>query len=274
MRENKIDEAMIINYLYGDLSTEEQEKVEKLMNENPELKLEIESLQTTRETLGVIDDKEVIPPTYVFKQSSTQVVFFQSDAFRWVASIAAGLTLLLVSAALLNFTISKTAQGIQIGFGSSVPLPDQSLNKENVKAWMTEVMDGYEATTDQKIATVKTQLSTDIKNQDQKNIALMSSMMKKHASGTGQLMQEYVAQLNSENKAIIQNFFTVSSEKQKKYVKTVMADFNEFYQNQRNYDLKLIETSLNKIQNNQDVKQLEQDQLLASLYNMVKTQSK
>lgn len=274
MRENKIDEAMIIDYLYGELSKEEQEKVEKLMNENSELKLEIESLQATRAVLETAEDKEVIPPTYVFEQSSAQVTFFQSDAFRWVASIAAGLTLLLVSAALLNFNIAKTTQGIQIGFGTPAPLPDESLNKENVKAWMTEVMDGYEASTDQKIAAVKTQLSTDMEHQDQKNIALMANMMKKHASGTGKLMQEYVAQLNSENKAIIQNFFTVSSEKQKKYVKTVMADFNEFYQNQRNYDLKLIETSLNKIQNNQDVKQLEQDQLLASLYDMVKTQSK
>lgn len=274
MMENKIDEAKIIDYLYGELPEEEIKAVEKVLADNPELKAEMDGMLATRSALGKLEDKEMIPPTFVFDSKHKSISFFQSSAFRWVGSIAAGLTLLLISAALLKFNISNTAQGMQIGFGESAPIPDEQLNKENVKAWMSEVMKDYENTTDEKIAAVQTQLSNEMISQDQKNMALMSSMMKKHAEGTGQLMQQYVAQLNDENKEIIQNFFTVSSEKQKKYVKTVMADFNQFYQKQRNYDLKLIETSLNNIQNNQDVKQLEQDQLLASLYDMVKTQSK
>lgn len=274
MMENKIDEAKIIDYLYGELPEEEVKEIESILEKQPELKAEMERLHATRNVLGTLEDKEVIPPTFVINESRGQVSFFQSEAFRWVGSIAAGLSLLLISAALLNFNISNSNQGLQIGFGELAPLPDEELNKENVKAWMAEVMDDYETATDQKIAAVQTQLSSEMENQDQHNIALMTSMMKSHTAGTGQLMQQYVAQLNSENKEIIQNFFTVSTEKQKKYVKTVMADFNEFYQNQRNYDMRLIETSLSKIQNNQDVKQLEQDQLLASLYDMVKTQSK
>lgn len=274
MMENKIDEAKIIDYLYGELPEEEIKAVEKVLADNPELKAEMDGMLATRSAVGKLEDKEMIPPTFVFDSKHKNISFFQSSAFRWVGSIAAGLTLLLISAAVLKFNISNTAQGMQIGFGESAPKPDEQLNKENVKAWMSEVMKDYENTTDEKIAAVQTQLSNEMISQDQKNMALMSSMMKKHAEGTGQLMQQYVAQLNDENKEIIQNFFTVSSEKQKKYVKTVMADFNQFYQKQRNYDLKLIETSLNNIQNNQDVKQLEQDQLLASLYDMVKTQSK
>jgi len=274
MMENKIDEAKIIDYLYGELPKEEIIKIENQLKENPELKLEMEGMQATRDALGSLEDKEMIPPTFVFDQRDKSISFFRSDAFRWVGSIAAGLTLLLVSAALLNFNVSNTDQGLQIGFGELAPLPEEELSKENVKTWMAEAMGEYETATDQKIAAVQSKLTSEMENQDQKNIALMSTMMKSHAAGTGQLMQQYVMQLNDDNKEIIQNFFTVSSEKQKKYVKTVMADFNEFYQNQRNYDMRLIETSLGKIQNNQDVKQLEQDQLLASLYDMVKTQSK
>lgn len=274
MMENKIDEAKIIDYLYGELPDEESKQIENLLKENPELKMEMEGMQATRQALDVLEDKEIIPPTFVFNNKGETISFFQSSAFRWVSSIAAGLTLLLISAAVLNLNMTRTEEGLQIGFGELTPLPNEELNRENVKAWMAEAMDEYESSTDQKIAAVQTQLTSEMENQDQKNIALMTSMMKNHASGTNQLMQEYVAQLNDENKEIIQNFFTVSNEKQKKYVKTVMADFNEFYQNQRNYDMRLIETSLNKIQNNQDVKQLEQDQLLASLYDMVKTQSK
>ncbi|MEP2023461.1 MAG: hypothetical protein ABJH98_09445 [Reichenbachiella sp.] len=274
MMENKIDEAKIIDYLYGELPDEEIRKIEALLKENPELQLEMKGMQATRHALDTLEDKEMIPPTFVFNQKNEAISFFRSDAFRWVGSIAAGLALLLISAAVLNFNINQTDKGIQIGFGELTPLPDEDLNKENVKAWMAEAMNEYEASTDQKIAAVQSQLTSDMESQDQKNIALMTGMMKSHTAGTGQLMQQYVAQLNDENKEIIQNFFTVSSQKQKKYVKTVMADFNEFYQNQRNYDMRLIETSLSKIQNNQDVKQLEQDQLLASLYDMVKTQSK
>ena len=275
MMENNIDEAKIIDYLYGELPAEEIKEIEGLLEKNPQLKIEMEAMMATRNALGLLEDKEVIPPTFVFNHEEKSISFFQSDAFRWVSSIAAGLTILLVSAALLKLNIQNTNNGIQIGFGEQISYPEgEELNKENVKAWMAEVMDDYEANTDKKIAAVQSQLSSEMENQDQQNIALMSNMMKKHADGTGQLMQQYVAQLNDENKEIIQNFFTVSTEKQKKYVKTVMADFNEFYQHQRNYDMKLIETSLSQIQNTQDVKQLEQDQLLASLYDMVKTQSK
>lgn len=275
MMENNIDEAKIIDYLYGELPAEEIKEIEGLLEKNPQLKIEMEAMMETRNALGLLEDKEVIPPTFVFNHEEKSISFFQSDAFRWVSSIAAGLTILLVSAALLKLNIQNTNNGIQIGFGEQISYPEgEELNKENVKAWMAEVMDDYEANTDKKIAAVQSQLSSEMENQDQQNIALMSNMMKKHADGTGQLMQQYVAQLNDENKEIIQNFFTVSTEKQKKYVKTVMADFNEFYQHQRNYDMKLIETSLSQIQNTQDVKQLEQDQLLASLYDMVKTQSK
>lgn len=274
MMENKIDEAKIIDYLYGELPDEEKKEFEHQLNENPELKSELEGLQASRQALSSLEDKEVIAPTYIFNEGGQTISFFQSSAFRWIGSIAAGLTLLLVSAALLNLNVVNSSRGLQIGFGDMQSLPDEELNKENVKAWMAEVMDDYESSTDQKIAAMQTQLTSEMESQDQKNMALMSNMMQQHAAGTGQLMQQYVAQLNDDNKEIIQNFFTVSSEKQKRYVKTVLADFNEFYQNQRNYDMKLIETSLSQIQNTQDVKQLEQDQLLASLYDMVKTQSK
>lgn len=274
MMENKLDEAKIIDYLYGELPEEESKAVEKVLKDNPDLNAEMQSLQAARGMLGKLEDREMIAPTFVFNEGGQSISFLQSNAFRWVASIAAGLTLLLVSAAILNLNVSNSNQGLQIGFGELTPLPDEALSKNNVKAWMAEAMSDYEAVTDKKIEAVQTQLTAEMESQDQKNMTLMAGMMKKHSAGTGQLMQQYVAQLNDENKEIIQNFFTVSSQKQKTYVKTVMADFNEFYQNQRNYDLRLIETSLNKIQNNQDVKQLEQDQLLASLYDMVKTQSK
>ena len=139
---------------------------------------------------------------------------------------------------------------------------------------MQAAMNEYEASTDKKIEGVETKLVNQMQNQDQENLAVMSNLMNKYSRGTDQLMKNYVAQLNDENKEIIQNFFTVSSEKQKTYVKNVLADFNEFYHMQREYDLKNVEKNINLVQNNQDVKQLEQDQLLASLYDIVNTQNK
>lgn len=269
---NKIDEAKIIDYLYGELPQEEHQEVEKYLAENPEQQGIINEFQSTRAVLEKLEDKEMIPPTFVFDDGGRTVSFFQSSAFRWVSSIAAGLLILLVSAAITRFNVSSTDQGLLIGFGE-LKVSDPEVNKENVKAWMAEAMDDYETSTSNKINAIETKLSSQIEDNNEEARKTMLAMMRRSDAKNDALMREYVAQLNDENKAIIQGFMTVSAEQQKEYMNSVLADFNEFYQTQRNMDLQVIEASMGMMKNNYEVKELEQDQLLASLYTMVNTSS-
>lgn len=269
---NKIDESKIIDYLYGELPEKEMKKVEEFLSKNPEEYSKFVAFESTRDILGKLEDKEMIPPSFIFNEGENTVSFFQSAAFRWVSSIAAGLVILLISASLTRFNIANTDQGILIGFGE-LKISKPEMTKENVQAWMSEVMNQYEDNTNDKINAVETKLASQIADSDDKMRNSMLSMMKKSDSKTDALMREYVAQLNDENKSIIKGFMTVSAEQQKEYMNNVLADFNDFYQTQRTHDLQIIETSLGLMKNNYDVKQIEQDQLLASLYTMVNTNS-
>jgi hypothetical protein len=273
--DNKEENIKVIDYLYGEINDEERKDIGHSLGGSVDLKAEIDGLSAVRNALGELDDHEMIPPTFILgNENISAISFFESNAFRWVGSIAASLLLLLISASLLQINLVKNNQGTMIGFGDLTPLPEEEINKQKVNEWMQAAMNEYEASTDKKIEGVETKLVNQMQNQDQENLAVMSNLMNKYSRGTDQLMKNYVAQLNDENKEIIQNFFTVSSEKQKTYVKNVLADFNEFYHMQREYDLKNVEKNINLVQNNQDVKQLEQDQLLASLYDIVNTQNK
>jgi hypothetical protein len=273
--ENKIDEKQIIDFLYGEMSEQEKKSMQSSIKEDHSLAKDLDGLQSMKDILGKLEDEEMVAPTFVFDSNNTVVpTFFQSNAFRWISSIAAGLTFLLISAAVLQFNMVSTNDGMLLGFGTLQPLPDPELNKENVQQWMAQAMDKYEVETDAKMGTMENKLSSQINSREAANMKVMTSMMNKYTSGTDRLMENYVSQLNEENKDIISNFFTVSSQKQKAYMTNVLADFNEFYQNQRGQDLDMIETHLSRMQDSHESEQLEQGEILASLYDMVNTQNK
>jgi len=270
---NKIDEAILIDYLYGELPDDERRKVEIHLKENRKEAEKMKGFDAIRAALEKLGDKEMIAPSFIFGRTQKTIRFFASQPFRWVGSIAASLIFILIAAYATQFNIVNAERGLLIGFGS-LKGENPEISKQNVQAWMTEVMDKYDHKTHLKIDEVESQLTAKIEDQDSENKQAMYAMMNHSAAQTDALMKKYVAQLNDDNKSIIQNFFTLSNEKQKEYTQSVLADFNEFYQNQRNYDLQMIETSMNLMKTNYDVKQIEQGQLLASLYDFVKTKSK
>ena len=273
--ENKVDEKQIIDFLYGEMSEQEKKSMQSNIKGDDALANDINGLQGMKDLLGKLEDEEMVPPTFVFDSNDNQTIpFFQSNAFRWVGSIAAGLTFLLISAAVLQFNMVRTNDGMMLGFGTLQPLPDPELSKENVEQWMAQAMDKYESKTDAKMGDMETKLSSQIITQEAQNRKVLTAMMDKYTAGSDQMMANYVSQLNDENKEIISNFFTVSSQKQKAYMTNVLADFNEFYQNQRGQDLQMIETHLSAMQDSHETEQLEQGEILASLYDMVNTQNK
>lgn len=264
-----------MDYLYQEMTPEEAKAFETELADNPDLKQQLLAFEQTRSSLSLVEDKEVVAPSFVIEtRGSARVSFFQSMAFQWVGSVAASLVLLLVMGYLFQFNLSRTTNGYQLGFGSDQNTHDEVVNKENVKAWMKEAMMETDQQTNVKLADLEQKLTNKMDSQDRKNYLNLEQMMVRHSNGTDQLMQQYVAQINNENRQMIESFFEVSSETQQEYMQSVLADFNEFYQNQRSHDLKVIETSIDLMKNNYDVQQLEQDNLLANLYDIMQTQSR
>ncbi|MFY0627302.1 MAG: hypothetical protein JXR07_13460 [Reichenbachiella sp.] len=272
--ENKLEDSRIIDYLYGEMSDEEKLAFEKELKSNEGLKKKLESVSGVSEILGRLEDKEVVPPSFVFGNDKGSIEsFWQSNPFRWVSSIAAGLTILLIAGSLLRFNISRNEEGLQISFGGQKNIQNE-LNKDDVQAWMNEALTKYDANTNNKIENLETKLTQKIDKQDDEYFTSMQEMLVRNSTETDQLMRSYISQVSDDNKKMIENFFVVSNDTQQKYMQSVLADFNEFYQNQRSYDLKVIETSIGLMKNNYDVQQLEQDNLLAGLYDIMQTQSK
>jgi hypothetical protein len=275
--ENKMEDSRLMDFLYGEMSQEDKTALQKELVSNPSLKQQLDEVAGVHDFLGALDDKEVVPPSFVFgDEKPVSIPFVQSAPFRWVSSIAAGLSVLLIAAYLLQLKITKNDTGLQIGFGQQPPqaVIVQPITKDEIQSMMTEVMASYDSNTKEKMNTLESKLSDKIENQKQKNYADLQKLVAGYSTESDQLMRSYVSQINDQNKKMIENFFTVSNDTQKQYMQSVLADFNEFYQNQRSYDLTVIESSIDLMKNNYDVQQLEQNSLLANLYDIVQTQSK
>jgi len=275
--ENEMEDSRIIDFLYGEMSQEEKTTFQKELISNPALKQQLDEVAGVHDFLSIVTDKEIVPPSFVFgDEKPVSIPFVQSNPFRWVSSIAAGLTILLISAYLLQFNVTKNEKGLLIGFGEIQPQPiaSQTVSKEEIQTLMTEVLATYDASTKEKIINLESKLSEKIDLQKQKNFAELQTIVANYSSDTDQLMRSYVSQMSDQNKKMIENYYAVSNDTQKKYMQSVLADFNNFYQNQRNYDLTVIESSIDLMKNNYDVQQLEQSNLLANLYDIVQIQSK
>ena len=75
--------------------------------------------------------------------------------------------------------------------------------------------------------------------------------------------------MQNANATLMDNYLRNATVQQQEYFQTVMNQFTEYLQNQREEDLRLIRRSLLNLKDNQDQQQLETQQMLAALLNNV-----
>ena len=74
--ENKLTEPEIIDYLYGNLSQAEENRIEGILQEDATLRAEVEDLRQLMGLIGQVEDKEVIPPAFVIDANDGEAVSF------------------------------------------------------------------------------------------------------------------------------------------------------------------------------------------------------
>lgn len=264
-----MEESKIIDYLYGNLPENERQKVEEAIQNDDKLKKEIRALSQLKSVMGSVEDKEVIAPSFVFEENGSLGIK-DSMFFKKTAAIAAGLVLIMVSAYFMEFNMSFSESGFTAGFNHS----GNDINKEEIRAIMQDVLAENHSKTDAKIFEIETKLTQKIDESSRVSLNSMQKMLISNGDNSKTIMRAYVKQINKENLDMIQNFFSVSTQKQQQYLKTVLTDFNDFYQTQRANDLKMIESGLNDMQNTNVVKQFETDVVLANLMDIVKVKNK
>ncbi|RJE75130.1 hypothetical protein [Reichenbachiella sp. MSK19-1] len=271
--ENKANEERIIDYLYGEMSTTDLAMFKKELAVNSELKRQLDDVSGVSGHLDMVKDREVVIPPVMIRRSAPKAKgVFSHGAFRWGLSIAASLLILMVAGYLMDFKIIKTKESTMIGFGEMNVKPE--LSELEVKQWIARAVDQQQKETSGAILTLQTDLETRLGESEKVQEQAWNKALSKQYVKQEEIMQLYVAQLNDSNKKMIEDFFLVSNQTQKKYMNRVLADFSDFYQKQRSYDLEMIQSNLGMLENSYSTRQLEQENMLASLYNIVKTQSK
>ncbi|MFO0507185.1 MAG: anti-sigma factor family protein [Chryseotalea sp.] len=87
-------EADWIDYLYGNMSSEQVMRFEAYLIENPEAQKKLESLQEIRKWMTSVEDKEVIaPPLFI---TNAQNSFWQFPYAKTILIIAASLLIIII----------------------------------------------------------------------------------------------------------------------------------------------------------------------------------
>lgn len=263
----------LLDYLYGEMTPNEKKEFEQKLSESETLQNELRELTAVREELDSLKDKEVMEPFSTWGKTRSSRWFNANQGrrmiiFRPVTAVAASLVILMLVGYLTNFSISINSNGFQAGFGNQVvsenqnylseadvqSLVNQEVQRSNKEllARLTEAEEGYS----QKINMLETSLKS-IENKD------------KSAPITSEDLQNFFVNAENKNAEILKEYLKLTSTQQQDYFRTMLTQFNDFYRQQREDDLTLIQTSLLEMQQNQSAQKQETDQAIASLFSTV-----
>lgn len=258
----KPEETTLISYLYGELSGEEQVKVEEYLSGNEEARRELEELKSTLSIVGQVKDREVEIPTFTFDQSSKIIVGGSSTSIFWKKSmaIAASIALILFVGYLTRFNASVVDGGFQLAFGEQ----NEGYNQEQVESMIELAIARNNDNLNQKFADTEEGIKKYVADENRSfKDDIVSTVSNRPVSidDFEQQKKEYLSFL----KELIEN----SELAQRKYTDDVMTDFAIFLDIQRQNDLQVIQTRFDNLQDNADLNQLQTNQILANLMSSV-----
>jgi hypothetical protein len=233
----KPDESTLAEYLAGELSAEENAKVEAYLEAHPSEKKELEEILSMQKMMGKLGDKEVAAPSFVFEESPTIMIAKHRFIDRFLKSslaIAASIALLLLVGYFTSFSITQNLDGLQISFGNTISTDGGEMSKDEMKAWMQEALAENNNELLNQINEVKSELG------NSKNVQLASNKTTPVAVDK-QLVEQYISELRLANRDIILRLLEDSERSQQAYFTGVMTDFANFMETQREKDLDRIQ---------------------------------
>jgi len=268
----KPGETDIIDYLYGSMSTDEKTKFEEYLNSNPELASEVEGLQKTQRILPSLSDEEVIPPLVFAGNNSGSKSGSQS---RWLLpmSIAASIAILLLTGYLTQFRMSFNNDGFDLGFSSELPENATGLSKDDVEQLVEQRMAVLKTEFSAQMISLESGFDTQLAN----NRAITSIQIENAIKVNGKTQNDeqmltFINQLKGENEKMMANFYKVSAEEQRKYIRNILLEYNRFLEEQRKDDLEFMQANFLDLKTASEHKQEETDKLLASIISTVNSQ--
>lgn len=252
MKAFKPDEAMLMDYMYGELSQEEKEKVEAYLLRHPEVAEELNAFGHIRDLMDEVEDKEVIAPK-PFKTS--QGLFGHKwSPFAWPAGIAAAIVLLVVIGRLFSFQIEVSDKTVRLGFGME---GDNRLNHQQVEQMIAQ------AIAQQNTAAADHQQGQSVA--DSGYLEEIEKLLNKQQAQNSRYVQDYMDKLAQQQETMILAYLDKHATDNKQFVQLMLTDFAQFMQEQREEDLVYLQARINLMEEDKQLFKLETAQMLNSL---------
>lgn len=278
----KPDEKEWMAYLYGELDEGQQRKFDQYIIQNPAARAELERLQNLRGLMSEVRDKEIIAPPIVIGENTTPAAaqrryLWNTSYFRAIASIAASLVLIIIAAKLTGMQMTISDHEMRLSFGQA---PQRPTPEVNVSSRLTEeqVQQMITASLQQNNSEIQANLEETQKKLDasiRKNLALSSGridhLVREASLASEEQIRHFVNGIRTENMQQVKDYFQLTSTEQKKYIENLLVDFAKYLQQQRNDDLKLVQTRMNSLEQNTDLFKQETEQILSSIITTVGT---
>ncbi|WP_436515815.1 anti-sigma factor family protein [Ekhidna sp. To15] len=254
----KPEEATLMSYIYGELSTEEQAKVEEYLSGSEEARKELEELKSTLSIMGQLKDKEVDIPTFTFNQSSQVVVADHPTVSFWRKSmaIAASIALLIFIGYLTKFNVSVGDQGFQMAFGNQ----NEGFSQEEVQSMIAEAITENNSELNKKLANSEAGIKEYVADNNQS----LQNQLVKRVSNQPQSQSDFESE-RQQYLDYLKQLIEDSEITQKRYTDQVLTDFAIFLDIQRQNDMEVFQTRFNNLEDNTELNSFKTDQILSNL---------
>ena len=259
-------ESQMIAYLYGDMASDERREMEEYLRKHPEMEAELEELGSVREMLGKWSDREVAEPALIIPAESSWLKLAGS---RWIA-VAAAFALLLVAGALTGFNAGYSNGEWTLSFGARSS--DGGYTRAEVEEIMQNSLSKFESSLDSKFENFQGRIDNTLASNQEVNEARINDAYDKMMNTSKAQIASYVDQLDKSQKEEISQLFAMGQDQQQVYFNRILNDFSQFIAEERRDDLKDIELYLTKFHEETTEKQLQTDQILASIISQVNAQ--
>ncbi len=255
----------LMDYLYNEMRPDDRKKFELRMEADPALRKEMEDLKAIRGALGELKDKEVMEPvTLAGPTGPYSSKSGNNHAYLWqIITIAASVSLLLITGYLTDFSIRYNDDGLYVGFAKNTV--KESMDEEKVQSLISDALNQNNATVMRTLEDQGSHLEMKIDNL-QSN---MESIEKSSRAASGLIPKEsldgYMAAVQENNLLMLKEYLQLTNEQQQVYLRDLMNQYSNFVQEQREEDLTRIGRSLLNLKQDQEIQKQETDQVLANL---------
>jgi hypothetical protein len=264
---DKPDLTTLMAYLYGELEPQEMEKVKAFLETHPEEAAALNESNFVRQALRHADEQEVIAPPLLFDQPRPHSRWFNGTV-KTVMGIAASFVIMLVAGRLLGPEVRVADGELRISFGkplkAEIPVVTP-LSRDEVQTLIRESLDENNETLQTSWRQEQAQLQKLVRNTVSWNDAKMAELMATTGQASTEQIEGFVATLQKENLKMMQDYLSLTSNDQKKYMEGLLVDFSKYLQEQRNQDLNALTTRLSSLEKNNSQFREETGQILATL---------